>query len=190
MKELVRVEAQWQLQETKKKSAGPTSSVKSGHHHQTIQIERGEFLVEEGNRSRNEGGREVSGDSDHGQSCVLEFLHGHIFLLCVRHLGPVARPVEAGLLVDLAREGLAFHLSAVLDSLNDGAEDDELGPPLVVSLEEGLDGVGGLDGSLEGPVLWEGPSDNGKHCRSSVGEFGLSEEIDGCPLCQFKRIEL
>ena len=110
--------------------------------------------------------------------------------MCVGHLGPSAGPVDAGFLVDFTGEGLSFDLSAVLDSLNDSAEDNELSPPLVVRLPEGLNRIGGVDRSFEGPVLREAPSDGGKHSRSSVGKLGLAEVIDRCPLSQFKGIEL
>lgn len=148
------------------------------------------YLGKSRDRSGDDDTGGVSGNTDHGQTGVLEFLHGHVFLLCVGHLGPVVRPVEAGFLVDFTREGLSFHLSAVLDSLNDGAENDELGPPLVVGGPEGFHGIGGLDGSLEGPDLRKGPSNGGQHSRTSVGELGLAEVVDGCPLGQFERIEL
>ena len=148
------------------------------------------LVVKKGDRSGEDVGGKVCGDTDHRQAGVLEFLHGHVFSLCVVHLRPVARPVDARLLVDFAREGSSFHLSAVLDSLNDTTDYDELAPPLVVCLKERLDGIGGLNRSLEGPNLREGPSDDGEHGRSSVGELSLAEVIDGCPLGQFKRIKL
>ena len=178
-------------QNQKEQATRPTSSVKSGHCHHAIQRSETPKLVgKKGNRSGDDGGRKVSSDTDHCQSCVLQFLHGHILLLCVGHLSPVARPVETGLLVDFTREGLSFHLSSVLDSLDDGAEDNELGPPLVIGSKESLDGVGGCYRSLKGPELWKDPPDSGEHGRSSVRKLGLAKVIDGCPLGQFEWVKL
>mmetsp|Transcript_24690 Transcript_24690/g.69306 ORF Transcript_24690/g.69306 Transcript_24690/m.69306 type:complete len:264 (-) Transcript_24690:85-876(-) len=130
------------------------------------------------------------GNSEHGQTSVLQLLHGHVLLLLVVHLLPVAGPVKGGLLVDLSGEGLAFHLSAVLDSLDDGAEHDELGPPLRIGLEEGVDWVGGVNRSVEGSeLLWEDPSDGGEHGGASVGQFSLSEVVDWRPLGQLEWVE-
>lgn len=124
-----------------------------------------------------------SSNANHCQASVLQFLRGQIFSGFFVSLCPALGPVKGGLLVNLAGEGLALHLTTVLDALDDGTENDELCPPLWIGLEECLDGVGGIDRSIEGTNdLGEGPADGCQHGRTSVGQFSLTKMIDGCPL--------
>mmetsp|Transcript_25340 Transcript_25340/g.72980 ORF Transcript_25340/g.72980 Transcript_25340/m.72980 type:complete len:207 (+) Transcript_25340:254-874(+) len=135
----------------------------------------------------------VSGErsnSDHSKTSILKFLHGNIFSLGSIHLAPLLGPVDGGFLIDLTGVGLPVNFRSVLHGLDGTAEDDELGPPLRISLGEGKDGVRGINGSVESShKLGEQPTNGGQHGRATVGQLSLSKVLNRSPLCQVKGIE-
>lgn len=148
-------------------------------------------LGQSGNRSGNNDTGQIPGHADHSQSSVLKFLDRHVLLLGVAHLGPVSGPVDSGFLSDFTSERLSVDLGSIFDPLDGAAEDDELGPPLEVGLEKRLDGVCGVYRTVgEVPNSGEAPSDGRQHCRTSVGELGLAEMVQGRPLRQLQGVEL
>ena len=130
-----------------------------------------------------------TGDSDHGKASVLELLHSQAFLGFGVD-GPHFQVVNGRF--GTAQEALSLHLLVVFPTLEDTADDDELGPPLRIGLEDGIDGVGGCDIlGIEGSEhLREDPPDSSKHGGASVGEFGSTGPVSGNVVTEVKRVEL
>lgn len=128
------------------------------------------------------------GDADHGEAAVLELLHLHLPAL-VLLLGVSLEVVDDGLA--LAGVGLALEGALVLDGFEGAAEDDELGPPLGVGLEDGGHGVGGGDVlGVEGAEgVGEEPADGGEHGGTAVGQLGLAGPLGGDPLGEVEGVE-
>ena len=131
---------------------------------------------------------EEGGDADHGETAVLELLELHLPAL-VLLLGVALEVVDDGL--SLAGVGLALEGAPVLDGLEGAAEDDELGPPLGVGLEDGGHGVGGGDVlGVEGAEgVGEEPADGGEHGGAAVGQLGLAGPLGGDPLGEVEGVE-
>lgn len=130
-----------------------------------------------------------SGNSNHSKTSILELLNPHLLLL-----GGFGRPkleVIDGWL-GTSQEGLSFQFTLVFPGFEDTADQDPLGPPLGISLEDGIDGVSGGDVlGVEGSKdLGEDPSDSGKHGGAAVGEFGSAGPISGDVVTEAKGIEL
>lgn len=133
-------------------------------------------------------GRQEGGDADHGEAAVLELLHLHLPALVL--VGGVAlEVVDDGL--PLAGVGLALQGLLVLVGLEGAAQDDELGPPLRVGLEDGGHGIGRRDVlRVEGAEgVGEEPADGGEHGRAAVGQLGLAGPLGRDPLGQVERVE-
>lgn len=128
------------------------------------------------------------GDADHGEAAVLELLELHLPAL-VLLLGVALEVVDDGL--TLAGVGLALEGALVLDGFEGSAEDDELGPPLGVGLEDGGHGVGGGDVlGVEGAEgVGEEPADGGEHGGAAVGQLGLAGPLGGDPLGEVEGVE-
>ena len=133
-------------------------------------------------------GRQEGGDADHGEAAVLELLHLHLPAL-VLFGGVALEVVDDGL--PLAGVGLALQGLLVLVGLEGAAQDDELGPPLRVGLEDGGHGIGGRDVlRVEGAEgVGEEPADGGEHGRAAVGQLGLAGPLGRDPLGQVERVE-
>jgi hypothetical protein len=146
--------------------------------------------LEKRNRSWNKVVTDIGSKANHGQASVLELLHAHVLLLRISQGSPSVGPVNGSGAV--ASVGLALELGPVLDALQDTAQKEELGPPLGVSLGDGLDGVGGGDvvGGKGPEEFGKEPADVGQHGRSAVAELGLAQKVDGGPLSQADRVEL
>ena len=120
---------------------------------------------------------------------VLKFLQAHVFLGLVVQSGPGVGVVnDSG---SFAGVGLSFQFTLVLDGFDGTAENDELGPPLRIGIQDGLDGIRGGDiVAVEHVELGEDPSNSGEHGRSAVAEFGLAKVFGRSPLGKSSRVEL
>lgn len=104
--------------------------------------------------------RNKSGNSNHGKTGILQFLQLK-FLLLSGILRPKLKVVHSWL--SSSKEGLSLHFLLVLPSLEDTADNDPLGPPLRISLKNGIDGISG-----------------GNVCGVESSEDSGEEPSDGC----------
>ena len=123
------------------------------------------------------------------QTSVLELLQLEA-LLRLGIVGPDLEVIHGRF--GAAQERLAVELGLVLPRLEHAAEDDELGPPLGIGLEDGIDGVGGGDvlGREGAEELGEDPADGRKHGGAAVGELGAAGPVDGDVVTEAEGIEL
>ena len=132
--------------------------------------------------------RDKGSESNHSETAILKLLGAHVVLIL--HALPQIQVVNGRF--TLAREGLALQFRIVLDRFNDSTEEDKLGPPLWVGLQNGIDWVGGgnivgLECSDEGR---EEPTNCGKHGGATVGKFSLAGVFNRNPFGQVQRVEL
>ena len=133
--------------------------------------------------------RNKSSNSNHGKTSILKFLGlelSTLFGVCRPKLKVVHRWLIS------SKEGLSLHFPLVLPSLKDTADKDPLGPPLRISLKNGIDWVGGgnvcgVEGSED---LWEEPSDSGEHGGAAVGEFSSAGPVSWDVVTKAKRVKL
>lgn len=85
-------------------------------------------------------GSEAS-NSKHSKTGVLKLL-GLQVILCLGIIGPNLKVVNGRLAA--SQEGLAIELLLVFPCFEDSADNEELGPPLGISLHDGIDGVSGV----------------------------------------------
>lgn len=92
----------------------------------------------------------------------------------------------------LSNKGLSIQLSIVLPGLNGSTKDDELSPPLRVSLHNGINRVGrsNIVAIKQTEPLWPNPSNGGKHGRTAIGKFSLAGVVGRQPLVQAPRVVL
>jgi len=129
-----------------------------------------------------------SSDSKHSKTSVLELLKLNLpAALLIGGVHP--HPVDSRLSTSSGR--LALELSTVLVRLNDTAEDDELSPPLKISLSDGSDRIINRYISLEmSEILGEDVSNGGEHSRASIGELGGASAVSGDPVAEVEGVEL
>jgi hypothetical protein len=133
----------------------------------------------------------VRGKANHGQATVLQFLHTNVHLLLIAELVPLVSPIKHGR--SFTNEGLAFvYFGPVLDTLEDNAKENELGPPLRISFQYRVDWVGGVHvrGVKGTDGLGPEPTHVGQHGGPAVGQFSPAQEIGRGPLRQTNGIEL
>jgi hypothetical protein len=141
-------------------------------------------------RSRNKVVGDGSSNTNHGQTSVLEFLQAHVLLFLSIHLIPLLGPVNGRRAI--TREGLAFLFTTVLDGFNGSAKEDELRPPLGISLHNGINRVRGchvlrVKGTND---LGPEPTDSRQHGGAAIGKFGPAKVIHRSPLRQTDGVKL
>jgi hypothetical protein len=117
-----------------------------------------------------------SSNTNHGKASILKFLRPQLLLLlCVSW--PKFKVVHRWL--GTSQERLSVKFLVVFPTFEDSADDEELGPPLGIGLEDGVDGVGGghILGVEGSEYLGEEPSNGGKHCRTAIGELGPASPV-------------
>ena len=131
-----------------------------------------------------------SSNTDHSKTSILQFFDCHGFLSFGIHFVPLSGPVNTGWAV--SGEGFALQFGLVFDAFNDAAKENELGPPLGVGLQNGLDGVrGGHVLAIKGAnELGPEPANVGQHGGTAIGEFGLAQKVGRDPLGQAHGIVL
>ena len=133
--------------------------------------------------------RHKSSKSNHGQPSILQLLHLEIIprrLVRRPKLEVIHRRIIS------PKEGLALRFLLVLPSLEDSANQNPLGPPLGIGLEDGIDGVGGCDVlGVEGAEYFgEEPADGGEHGGAAVGKFGATGPVYGDVVAETEGVEL
>lgn len=141
-------------------------------------------------RSRNEVSSDIGSESNHGKASILQFLQAHRFLFGGIHLAPKLQVVNDWF--SFTNVGLALFLATDLEVLNYSAEEEKLGPPLSVGLQNGINRISGgniiaLEGSKD---LGPEPTNIGKHGGASVGEFSLASPVSRNPVGETHGIKL
>jgi hypothetical protein len=140
-------------------------------------------------RSGDEVVGDQSGNTDHCKTTVLQFLRLHFLLrFGIRRikLEVIHRRLST------AQEGLSVELRLVFISFEDTTEKDKLGPPLGISLEDGIDGVGGGNvlGVESSEHLGKEPANGGKHGGTAIRELGSACPVGGYIVTEAEGIKL
>ena len=130
-----------------------------------------------------------SSNSDHCKTSILQFLQLHLLLrFGIRRIKLEVINRRLG----TSQEGLSVELCLVFPRFEDTTENDKLGPPLGIGLEDGIDGVGGgnvlgVEGSKH---LGKEPANGGKHGGAAIGELGSASPVSGDVVTQAEGIKL
>lgn len=140
-----------------------------------------------GDTSRDEVSRQVRSETNHCKPSILQFLQLQ-FCASLLIIRPQSGPVQYRNIS--SSEALSLVGFVEFPCLSNSAQDDELGPPLGIGLNNGVDGIGGGDiVAVEGSVdLGPEPSNVGKHGRTGVGKLNLTGPLGGDVFSEAKRI--